>query len=126
MTITARRDKVTIMIRHTILFKVKQNAVEFEINEALAAMRQLAQKLPGVFAVNAGECQFHDEKSRFFFTYKMLQGVTHAVAIDFKDENALEDFFENPVTKPAKELVVKIAENGYKGIIGFDLENAEI
>lgn len=114
------------MIRHTILFKIKQNTAEFEVTEALAAMRELAQKLTGVFAVDVGECQFHDEKSRFFFTYKILQGVTHAVSIDFKDENALEDFFVNPITKRAKDLVVKIAENGYKGIIGFDLENENI
>lgn len=114
------------MIRHTILFKVKQNAADFEIDETLAAMRELARVLPGVFAVDVGECQFHDEKSRFFFTYKMLQGVTHAISIDFKDENALEDFFVNPVTSAAKDLVVKIAENGYKGIIGFDLENEGI
>lgn len=114
------------MIRHTILFKFKQNAADFEIDEALAAMRELKERLPGVFAVDAGECQFHDEKSRFFFTYKMLQGVTHAVSIDFRDENALEDFFVNPVTSTAKDLVVKIAENGYKGIIGFDLENEDI
>jgi hypothetical protein len=114
------------MIRHTILFKVKQNAADFEVDEALTAMRELAQSLSGVFAVDVGECQFHDEKSRFFFTYKMLQGVTHAVSIDFKDESELEDFFVNPVTKTAKDLVVKIAENGYKGVIGFDLENDEI
>jgi len=114
------------MIRHTILFKVKQNAADFEIVEALAAMRELAQVLPAVFAVDVGECQFHDEKSSFFFTYKMLQGVTHAVSIDFKDECAWEDFFVNPLTQTAKDLVVKIAENGYKGIIGFDLENEDI
>ena len=114
------------MIRHTILFKVKQSADKLEIDEALAAMRELARRLPGVFAVDVGECLFHDEKSRFFFTYKMLQGVTHTVSIDFTDENALEDFFVNPTTKTAKELVVKIAENGYKGIIGFDLKNDEI
>lgn len=113
------------MIRHTILFKVKQNAAEFEIDGALSAMRELAQTLPGVFSVDVGECQFHDEKSRFFFSYKMLQGVTHAVSIDFMDENALEDFFVNPATKTAKDLVVKIAENGYKGIIGFDLTNEQ-
>tara|TARA_R110000868_G_scaffold208838_3_gene458385 strand:- start:2173 stop:2274 length:102 start_codon:yes stop_codon:yes gene_type:complete len=32
----------------------------------------------------------------------------------------------NPATKIAKDLVAKIAENGYKGIIGFDLENEQI
>jgi hypothetical protein len=114
------------MIRHTILFKVKQNAANFEIDEALAAMRALAKALPGVFAVDVGECQFHDEKSRFFFTYEMLQGVTHTVSIDFIDESALKDFFENPITHTAKDLIVKISENGYQGIIGFDLENADI
>jgi len=114
------------MIRHTILFKVKSNAADVEIDNALAAMRELENILPDVFSVDTGECQFHDEKSKFFFTYKMLQGVTHAVSIDFMNENALEDFFVNPATRTAKELVVKIAENGYKGIIGFDLENEQI
>lgn len=114
------------MIRHTILFKVKQNADEFDIHQALAAMKDLAPKLAGVFAVDVGECQFHDEKSRFFFTYKMLQGASHCISIDFKGENALEDFFVNPITSHAKDLVVKVAENGYEGIIGFDLENENI
>jgi hypothetical protein len=99
-----------LIIRHTILFKVKSNAADAEINNALAAMRELENILPDVFSVDTGECQFHDEKSKFFFTYKMLQGVTHAVSIDFMNENALEDFFVNPVTRTAKELVVKIAE----------------
>lgn len=111
------------MIRHTILFKVKSNVTDAEIDSALASMKELKNILPDVFSVDTGECQFHDEKSRLFFTYKMLQGVTHAVSIDFFNEQALEDFFVNPATKTAKELVVKIAENGYKGIIGFDLEN---
>lgn len=114
------------MIRHTIMFKVKNNAADREIDDALAAMRELREIMPGIFAVDTGECQFHDEKSKFFFTYEMLHGVTHAISIDFKDENARDDFFHNPVTHPAKDLVVNIAENGYKGIIGFDLENDKI
>tara|TARA_R110000868_G_scaffold208838_3_gene458387 strand:- start:3504 stop:3848 length:345 start_codon:yes stop_codon:yes gene_type:complete len=114
------------MIRHTILFKVKSTVADAEIDNALAAMKELETVLPDVFSVDTGECQFHDDKSKFFFTYKMLQGVTHAVSIDFMNENALEDFFVNPATKIAKELVVRIAENGYKGIIGFDLESQEI
>lgn len=114
------------MIRHTIMFKVTRNASDDDISEAMAAMQGLQHHLPGIFAINVGECQFHDEKSKFFFTYKMLMGVTHAISIDFTDENALEEFFHNPVTKIPKDLVVKIAENGYKGIIGFDLQNDNI
>jgi hypothetical protein len=114
------------MIRHTILFNVKSNVSTQEIEEALTAMQELGNKLPGIFAINTGECNFHDEKSRIFFAYKMHMGVSHTVSIDFMDENALENFFQSPVTHPAKNAIIKIAVNGYNGIVGFDLENKEI
>lgn len=38
----------------------------------------------------------------------------------------LKNFFQNPVTHPAKNAIVRIALNGYNGIVGFDLENKEI
>lgn len=55
-----------------------------------------------------------------------MQGVSHAISIDFVDQKALDNFFNNPITIPAKKKIVNIAENGYQGIIGFDLENADI
>lgn len=114
------------MIRHTILFKVKSNIANDEIQHALFMMEELQHRLSGVFAINTGECQFHDEKSKDFFTHGMLQGVTHAVSIDFFDQDSLDNFFNNPITHPAKETIIRIAENGYNGIIGFDLENKDI
>jgi hypothetical protein len=114
------------MIRHTILFNVKPDVTTQEIEEALTAMQDLGNKLQGIFAIHTGECKFHDEKSRLFFSYKMHMGVSHTVSIDFVDENALENFFQNPVTHPAKNAIVRIALNGYNGIVGFDLENKEI
>ena len=114
------------MIRHTIMFNVKSDVSTQEIEAALTAMQELRNKLPGIFAITTGECNFHDEKSRLFFSYKIHMGVSHTVSIDFVDENALEDFFQNPVTHPAKNAIIKIAVNGYNGIVGFDLENKEI
>lgn len=114
------------MIRHTILFKAKHEIATSEIDNALAMMRDLKNILPGVFAINIGECQFHDEKSRKFFTYGLAQEVSHAISIDFFDQSMLDNFFSDPITHPAKNEIVKIAENGYSGIIGFDLENKEI
>lgn len=112
------------MIRHTILFKAKSNVSAKEIDHALAAMRVLGSKLSGISAIIADECHFHDEKSRNFFVQNM-QGMSHAISIDFVDQAALDDFFNNAVTHPAKDGIVKIAENGYNGIIAFDLENLE-
>lgn len=113
------------MIRHTILFKVKSNVIQDDINDALFSMKEIEAKLDGIFAINTDECHFHDEKSKDFFMHNM-QGVSHAISIDFVDQKALDNFFNNPITVPAKNKVINIAENGYKGIIGFDLENAEI
>lgn len=113
------------MIRHTILFKVKDNVGQDDINDALFSMKELDDKLGGIFAIHTDECHFHDEKSKDFFMHNM-QGVSHAISIDFVDQKALDNFFNSPITIPAKNKIVNIAESGYQGIIGFDLENAEI
>src|SRR5580704_10181154 len=114
------------MIRHTILFKVKSNVTQDELNDALSAMKELDNKLVGIFAIHTDECHFHDEKSKDFFMHNMPQGVSHAISIDFFDEKALDNFFNNPIALPAKDRIIKIAENDYDGIVGFDLENTEI
>ena len=61
----------------------------------------------------------------YLLSYKK-QGVSHAISIEFFDQKALDNFFNNPITIPAKNKIVSIAENGYQGIIGFDLENVDI
>lgn len=106
------------MIRHTILFKVKQSVSKNEIDSALQSFQLLENKLSGISSIVSGECFFHDEKSTRFF----MDGVSHAVSIDFKDKAALQQFFEDPVTHPAKNAVVNVAEGGYEAIVGFDLE----
>lgn len=113
------------MIRHTILFKVKSNATQDDINDAMSSMKELENKLSGIFAIYMDECCFHDEKSREFFI-KNIQDISHAISIDFVDQNALDNFFHNPVTLTAKNKIVNIALNGYQGIIGFNLENTNI
>lgn len=104
------------MIRHTILFKLKSNTTIESVDHAINSMCDLKSKLPGIIRVVAGECYFHDEKSTEFFS----EGISHGISIDFVDQNALDQFFKDSVTHPAKEAVVSVAEGGYKGIIGFD------
>jgi hypothetical protein len=113
------------MIRHTILFKVKPDVTQDNINDALFSMQELQKKLSGIFAIHVAECHFHDEKSKEFFMHNM-QGISHAISIDFFDQKSLDNFFNNLITIPAKRKIVNITENCYQEIIGFDLENVDI
>ena len=45
---------------------------------------------------------------------------THGFSIDFKDQNDYDAFLNDPLTHPAKDGIVSIAEDGYNGIVGFD------
>ena len=114
------------MIRHNILFKVKSDVLADTIAEAINSMCALQAMLPGIFSIIGDECQFHDDKSIAFFTHDIAHGATHCISIDFTDQQALDEFFNNPITHPAKKAIVDITENGYDGIVGFDLENSSI
>jgi hypothetical protein len=106
------------MIRHTILFKAKPSISEQVITSAIANFLTLKDKLPGVATIIGGKCSFHEakvaERANHFFT--------HAFSIDFKDEDALNTFFSDPVTHSAKDDILNIAVGGYEGIIGFELK----
>jgi hypothetical protein len=111
------------MIRHTILFKVKSNVSTQMVENALTDMEALKHTLPGILTIITGKCRYHDDlhdqKSTNFF----VDSVSHAISIDFADQDALNQFFKDPITHPAKEGIVNIAEGGYEGLVGFDLED---
>jgi hypothetical protein len=105
------------MIRHTILFKVKPVTSQQEINKILVEFQELKNKLPGIISIMGGKCHFHEE-----FVEKNSTLFTHGFSIDFKDNNALNAFFNDPVTHPVKEKIVAITVGGYNSIIGFEFE----
>ena len=102
------------MIRHTVFFKVKENTSNQKIESALNDFLELKNKLPGIITMMAGKCGRHEGKGEHLFT--------HAFSIDFKDQAAYDNFLQNPITHPAKDGIVNIVENGYDGLMGFDLE----
>lgn len=104
------------MIRHMILFKVKPNTLA--VDTAIANFLALKKQLPGIISIIGGECQFHENKIK----EKANKTFTHAISIDFKDEDALDRFFNDPITHPAKDSIVNIVDGGYDGIIGFELK----
>ena len=81
---------------------------------ACANLIALKNKLSGIVTMIGGKCELHEGKGGDIFT--------HAFSIDFKDREAVNSFLNNPVTHPAKEGIINIADGGYEGLVGFDLE----
>src|SRR3990167_2741223 len=102
------------MIRHTILFKIKPGISKEAAEMAFANLIALKNKLSGIVTMIGGKCELHEGKGGDIFT--------HAFSIDFKDREAVNSFLNNPVTHPAKEGIINIADGGYEGLVGFDLE----
>lgn len=104
------------MIKHTVLFKVKAGTPNQTIESAVSDFLALKDKIPGLLSISGGKCHFHAQKSSDAFAGTF----THGFSIDFEDQNAYDAFLSDPLTHPAKDGIVSIAEGGYDGIIGFD------
>lgn len=52
----------------------------------------------------------------------MRKPVKYYQAIDFEDYEALNQFFNDVITHPLKDIIVAIADGDYKGIVGFDFK----
>lgn len=101
------------MITHNVFFKVKKTVSEEAIDLAFNLLFQIQNQLPGIIRITGGRCRFHEGKGAGYFT--------HGFSIDFKDDEAYKDFFENPVTEPAKGCIINITEDGLDGVYGYDV-----
>ena len=108
------------MLRHTILFKTKHNISDAEINSAISQFLDLKYKLKGIISIMGGICHFNEKNIQ----QRANDVFTHAISIDFETQQNLIDFFENPVTHPAKGAILSIVEGGYNGVIGFEIESS--
>jgi hypothetical protein len=104
------------MIRHTVLFKVKAGTPNQVVVTAISDFLALKNKLSGLISIVGGKCHFHEQKSSNAFAGTF----THGFSMDFEDQGAYDAFLNDPVTHPAKDGIVNIAEGGYEGIVGFD------
>ena len=101
------------MIRHTILFKVKPEVSQQAIDSAFLNLFALQNKLHGIHKIAGGKCNFHRGV--------VDATITHGFSIDFENDDACNEFLQNPITQPAKDGIVNIAVNEHEGLYGFDI-----
>lgn len=102
------------MIRHTVLFKAKHDISVHEMACIYAEIHNLKKHLTGIISILCGECDFHEATE--------IRPFSHGFSIDFKDQQALDSFFHDPVTYPVKEMIIKACAGGARGIIGFNFK----
>lgn len=103
------------MIRHIVLFRVKERVSPEFIRQAFDRLFLLQNQIVGILNISGGKCHFHQGKGKGY--------ITHGFSIDFVHAEAYSAFLHDPVTHPAKQGIINIAENGYEGLFGFDLGN---
>jgi len=101
------------MIRHVVVFTVKEYVSQDAIDNAFRQLFKLRSSIPGILNMVGGKCDFFETKGASSFT--------HGFSIDFENMDAYDAFLNDPVTLPAKHCIVNITLNEFEGIFGFDI-----
>lgn len=101
------------MIKHTVLFKMKAEISQEEIDKIFSELMQLKNKLSGINSIVSGKCYFIEDSENKF-------PVSHGFTIDFSDEKSRDDFLTNPICNDVKNHIINSIEGGYESLFGFE------
>jgi len=101
------------VIRHVVLFKLRQGLSESIAAQIFAALKALQQQMPGIIAVSTGKNASPEGLQR---------GHTHGFTIDFVDAAARDAYLPHPAHQKVGGMIVANAEGGLDGITVVDWE----
>ncbi len=99
------------MIRHVVLFKLRQDLSEKVVVEIFVALKALQNQMPGIIAVSAG----HDQSPE-----GLQRGNTHGFSVDFVNAAARDAYLPHPAHQKVGAMIVGAAEGGVDGITVVD------
>ena len=99
------------MIRHIVLMKCKPEASKEEIEQVLAALAALRERIPGIVAFEAGENNSPEGIAR---------GYTHAFTMDFVDGQARDAYLPHPEHEKVKVLIRRILDGSPESVLVVD------
>ena len=99
------------MIRHVVLFKLRQGLSENVAAEIFEALKALQHQMPGILAVSAGRDQSPEGLQR---------GNSHGFTVDFTDAAARDAYLPHPAHQKVGAMIVANAEGGVEGITVLD------
>ena len=101
------------MIRHVVLFKLKSSVDAATVENVFSALKDLADKIPGIISISAG----HDNSPE-----GLQRGNTHGFTVDFTTAAARDAYLPHPSHQAVGKMIVGITEGGVDGICVVDWE----
>lgn len=96
------------MFVHIAMFRWKDSAKSGEIENAMKAIRDLRNKVPGIIDIRCG-----------LNTHKESKGLTHAVLVLASTQEALDAYRRHPDHESAASIVAAMEADG----LGCDFED---
>ena len=101
------------MIRHAVLFKLRQGLGDSTASEIFKALKALKNEIPGIVAVCCGADVSPEGLQR---------GNTHAFTVDFTNAAARDAYLPHPAHQKVGGMIVASSEGGVGGITVVDWE----
>ena len=101
------------MIRHVVLFKLRNSLRDSVASEIFNALKALQNEIPGIIAVSGGADVSPEGLQR---------GHTHAFTVDFTNAAARDAYLPHPAHQKVGDMIVASSEGGVVGITVLDWE----
>jgi len=101
------------MIRHVVLFKLRNGLDESVTAKVFAALKALQGQIPGITAISTGKDASPEG---------LQWGYSHGFTVDFENATARDAYLPHPAHQAVGAMIVGITEGGVAGITVVDWE----
>ena len=102
------------MITHMVLFKIRSDVPQEQIDRVFDELSALRGKIPGVLSFAGGPYSSHEGLNR---------GFTHGFSMKFTDAAARDEYLPHPEHNKVKGHVLEVLDGGLDGVLAFDFES---
>jgi hypothetical protein len=102
------------MITHMVLFKVRRDVPQAEIDGIFADLAALRRRIDGITAFAGGPYSSPEG---------MQRGFTHGFCMTFSSATARDAYLPHPEHEQVKARVLKALDGGVAGALAFDFES---
>ena len=102
------------MITHAVLFKIRADGPQDQIDTVFAELRDLKDKIPGILSFGGGP---------YSSAEGLNKGFTHGFVMTFPDAPARDAYLPHPEHEVVKGHVLEVLDGGLEGVVAFDFES---
>ena len=102
------------MITHAVLFKIRADVPEDQIDTVFTELRDLKDKIPGILSFEGGPYSSDEGLNK---------GFTHGFVMTFPDASARDAYLPHPEHEVVKGHVLEVLDGGLDGVVAFDFES---